>query len=134
MKTSKKILLLFVSLTIVCAISTIIAYSLFFLFNISFWGIFGLSTAVQIGWSIFRFQYIEEKERKATLALMTEYLSKPFRRYIIEMNCAHCGHKNEIEVDLNNTEFKCENCKKYNGLHVNFMAAAITEPLVNTEL
>lgn len=63
-----------------------------------------------------------------------EYLKKPFKSYLLSnINCGHCGHPNNIEVDLDNTEFTCRNCNKQNGIHVNFVVAAITEPL-NTDL
>jgi DNA-directed RNA polymerase subunit RPC12/RpoP len=61
------------------------------------------------------------------------YNQKPYKKYLIPLNCAHCGHKNEIEIDLTDTEFRCTNCLKYNGIHTNFMAAAITEPVSQVE-
>ena len=108
-----------------------VALGLNLLFSFSFWGAFLVALSLQISWSMFRSEYLEGKK---FLELAKEYSSKPYRKYIIPLNCAHCGSKNEIEIDLTDTEFQCDNCKKYNGIHTNFMTAAITEPIVNTEL
>lgn len=131
MKKSKKILIIFVFLLISSVLSGIFALGLNLLFNFSFWGAFLVASACQISWSIFRSEYLEGKK---LLELAKEYSSKPYRKYIIPLNCAHCGSKNEIEIDLTDTEFRCDNCKKYNGIHTNFMTAAITEPIINPEL
>lgn len=131
MKKSKKILILFVFLLISSILSGCFAFGLKLLFDFSFWGTFLVASASQISWSIFRSEYLEGKK---LLELAKEYSSKPYRKYIIPLNCAHCGSNNEIEIDLTDTEFRCDNCKKYNGIHTNFMTAAITEPIINPEL
>lgn len=108
-----------------------IAFGLNLLFNFSIWGSMLVAMTLQISWSLFRSEYLEGKQ---FLQLAKEYASKPYRKYIIPLNCAHCGSNNEIEIDLTDTEFRCDNCKKYNGIHTNFMTAAITEPINNPEL
>lgn len=131
MKKSKKILILITFLLITGILSSGFAFGAYLLFGLSFWGTFLVSSTLQISWSIFRSEYLEGKK---LFELAKEYASKPYRKYVIPLNCAHCGSKNEIEIDLTDTEFRCENCKKYNGIHTNFMTAAITEPIVNPEL
>jgi hypothetical protein len=131
MKISKKILLIITSFSIISVFSGAIAYGLNAIYNIPFWAVFWIANSLQIAWSIYRDQYLEG--RKITNAI-TEYSKKPYKKYYIPLNCAHCGHKNEIEIDLTDTEFRCENCKKFNGIHTNFMTAAITEPIINPEL
>ena len=96
MKKSKKILIILVFLLISSVLSGIFALGLNLLFNFSFWGAFLVASACQISWSIFRSEYLEGKK---LLELAKEYSSKPYRKYIIPLNCAHCGSKNEIEID-----------------------------------
>jgi phage FluMu protein Com len=126
MKTSKKILIITVSLLITTFISASIAGGLCFLWNWSFWPVFWMLSGTQILGSLWYDKYYESSK---LLKSVEEYTNKPYKKYIVPLNCAHCGNVVEVETDLNYTEFKCENCKKYNGLHVNFMAAAITEPI-----
>jgi hypothetical protein len=131
MKTNKKILLIATSVAITVVISILLALGLYIIFG---WNIIGCSlffTVLQLSWSIYRSEYLD---RKKIVEAVQEYSKKPYKKYLIPINCGHCGSKNELEIDLTDTEFQCDNCKKYNGLHVNFMAAAITEPIINPEL
>lgn len=126
MKTNKKILMLVVSLLISALISAGISGGLLTFFNINFWLSFWFFITLQIGGSIWLSNFYESNK---IIAAVREYASKPYKKYMLPLNCAHCGHKNEIEIDLSDTEYRCENCKRYNGIHVNFMSAAITEPI-----
>lgn len=126
MKTSKKILIITTSILLTSLLSCCLAYGLSFILNWNFWPLFFLSFASQI---LFSFWYDRFYESKKIMDAMAEYANKPYKKYIIPINCGHCGKKNEIELDLTDTEFTCEICKKHNGIHVNFMAAAITEPM-----
>jgi len=125
MKFSKKILMISTSLAIVFGSSAALAYGLS-IFEISFWPAFWLIAIIQflapVLWS-------RLYETRKLLEVLDEYKAKPYRKYSIPLNCTYCNAKNEIEIDLTDTEFKCENCKKFNGIHVNFMTAAITEPI-----
>lgn len=131
MKTSKKILIICASLAITALISAGISLGLYTVFNFNFWGSFSILFTVQNAWSIYRAEYLD---RRKIVKAVQEYSQKPYKKYLIPINCGHCGSKNELEIDLTDTEFQCDNCKKYNGLHVNFMAAAMTEPILNPEL
>lgn len=129
MKTSKKILYILTSLFAVALISAGISIGFEMFFNFSFWKSFFFVSVVQILTPILWNKYYESKE---LVDAAKEYASKPFRRYIIGLNCAHCGKLNKVDVDLSETEFKCSHCKKDNGVHVEFMTAAITEPISDT--
>jgi DNA-directed RNA polymerase subunit RPC12/RpoP len=131
MKTSKKILIIFTSILVTALISTGLSAGTSFILSWNFWPIFWLFFAAQILGSLIWDKYYESNQ---IIAAVKEYASRPYRKYMLAMNCAHCGHKNEIEIDLTDTEFRCSNCQKYNGIHVNFMAAAITEPTDKIEV
>ncbi len=40
----------------------------------------------------------------------------------IEVTCQYCKKKNEIDFSLNTTEYECKNCKKSNGLYIQFLS------------
>jgi len=130
MKTSKKILFLAISLGITSLISGGLALGLNAFFSIYYWGSFWFFFCSQILGSL---AWDRFGETNKILAEVKEYNKKPFRKYLIPLNCAHCGHKNEIELDLTDTEFRCTNCLKHNGIHTNFMTTAITEPVSQVE-
>jgi hypothetical protein len=125
MKPSKKILMVTTSVAITSAISAALAYGLS-IFGFSFWPVFWLIVVIQFLAPILWSRLYETRKLMEALEV---YKAKPYRKYSIPLNCTHCNAKNEIEIDLTDTEFKCENCKKFNGIHVNFMTAAITEPI-----
>lgn len=130
MKTSKKILILAVSLGLTSLISGGLALGLSAFFSIYYWAGFWFFFCAQILGSL---AWDRFGETNRILEEVKEYNKKPYRKYLIPLNCAHCGHKNEIELDLTDTEFRCTNCLKYNGIHTNFMTAAITEPVSQVE-
>lgn len=131
MKTSKKILIVATSFIITSLLSLCISYGVAFILDWNIWPIFWLCFASQI---LFSFWYDRFYESKKLISAATEYANKPYKKYIIPINCGHCGKKNEIELDLTDTEFTCQICKKHNGIHVNFMAAAITEPISDSSI
>lgn len=130
MKTSKKLLYIGTSVLITSLISAGLAAGMFAIFGISFPHAFFFWFAAQVLGFLAWERYGETQK---ILKSVEEYNKKPYKKYWIPLNCAHCGHKNEIEIDLTDTEFRCPNCLKFNGIHVNFMAAAITEPLSQIE-
>ena len=125
MKTSKKILMILTSCAIVSAISAGLSFGLS-IFGISFWPAFWLIVTIQF---LAPLLWSRLYETRLLTTALEEYKAKPYRKYSIPLNCTYCNAKNEIEIDLTDTEFKCENCKKINGIHVNVMTAAITEPV-----
>jgi len=125
MKTSKKLLFLAISLGITSLISGGLSLGLSTFFSVSFWGSFWFFFCVTILSSLAWDRYVETER---IVAEVKAYNQKPYKKYLIPLNCAHCGHKNEVEIDLTDTEFRCNNCLKHNGIHVNFMTAAITDP------
>jgi len=130
MKLSKAILIVLTSLAITAAISTCLSLGCLTLFGTSFWYMFLAFFASQIGGYWYFIQY---KESETIQKNVLEYNNKPFKRYIVPLKCSHCSHVNEIATDLQQSEFQCTNCLKYNGVHVNFMCAAITEPISMNE-
>jgi DNA-directed RNA polymerase subunit RPC12/RpoP len=130
MKTNKKLLFLAVSLGITSLISGGLSLGFSAFFSIPFWGSFWFFFCAQILGSLAWDRYMETNK---IVSEVKAYNMKPYKKYFIPLNCAHCGHKNEIEIDLTDTEFRCSNCLKYNGIHVNFMTAAITEPVSQVE-
>lgn len=130
MKTSKKLLIVAISLFFTSIISACLALGAITFFGASFWYAFWFFNALQIGGSVAWDKFYESRNTVRILEEHAkEFANKPFRKYLIPLQCSHCSHTNEIEIDLNDTEFRCEGCKKYNGVHVNFTTAAITEPI-----
>jgi len=130
MKTSKKILAVVTSLTIVSAIATLISGGCFLLFGLSFWGVFGLTVGAQLIVPAvvdgLYSKYILKKH-------VEEYNSKPYKQYPINTACQHCGNMAILNLDLDDTEYVCGNCHKHNAVHVTFMTAAIQTP-INTQV
>ena len=131
MKTSKKILLVAVSLIVTSLISAGIALGCSVFFGLAFWHVFWFGNAAQVGGTLLWDKFYESRK---IIEAVQAYANVPYKKYLLELNCGHCGHKNEVEVDLVETEFRCTNCQKFNGIHVTFMAAAITEPISESTL
>lgn len=131
MKTSKKLLIITVSILLTAFISACLSSGFSFFLAWNFWPIFWFFFGMQILVSLWYDKYYESEK---LIKAVQEYANKPYKKYMIPLNCAHCGVKNEIQIDLTDTEFRCDNCKKYNGIHVNFMTAAITEPVNEVSL
>ena len=126
MKTSKKILLIITSLGITSGLSAALAGGISML-GYSFWLSYWFLCAFQIICPIIWNRYYETRN---IINLIKEYNAKPYKKYEIPLDCANCGSKNNIEIDLTETEFRCTNCQKFNGIHVSFMTAVITEPII----
>lgn len=129
MKTSKKILYAIISFIIIGIISGGLSIGLELFLGFAFWKSFFFVSVIQLVAPMLWNKYYESAQ---LIELAREYTSKPFKRYMINLNCAHCGHINSIDMDLAETEFKCVNCKKDNGIHIEFMTAAITVPVSET--
>jgi hypothetical protein len=126
MKTSKKVLYVLLSLIIIGIISGGLSVGIELFLGFSFWKSFFFLSVVQFVGPMLWTKYFESAQ---LIELAKEYTNKPFKRYMINLNCAHCGQVNSIDMDLAETEFKCTNCKKDNGIHIEFMTAAITVPV-----
>ncbi len=122
MKTNKKILLILTSLGIILGISS--GLSLFGLFGMTFGQGVAAYSALQI---VAHGLYTRYGEYSALKQIADEWKAKPYKEYEIKLDCQHCGKGQYINVDLTNTEFECPNCKKKNGLHVNFSTTAIMD-------
>lgn len=130
MKTSKKILAILTSLTVVSGIAALISTGGSMLFGLPFWGIFTLVSALQlIVPSIVDGLYAKYILKKN----IDEYNNKPYKQYPIKTACQHCGNLAVLNLDLDDTEYVCGNCHKHNAVHVTFMTAAIQTP-VNTQV
>jgi phage FluMu protein Com len=129
MKTSKKILYALLSFLIIGIISGGLSIGFELFFGFAFWKTFFFISVVQFVGPMLWNKYYESAQ---LINLAKEYAAKPFKRYMINLNCAHCGQINTVEMDLAETEFKCTNCKKDNGIHIEFMTAAITVPVSET--
>lgn len=129
MKTTKKILYICISLLAISAVSGGLSMGMEVFFELPFWKCFSFFTVLQL---LIPFSWDYFYESKRIIKAVQDYANLPYKKYMIGLNCAHCGQTNKIEMDLSDTEFKCEVCKKDNGIYVEFMAAAITEPVSNT--
>ena len=130
MKTSKRILVVMVSLLLVTIIAASLASGLQFLLGYPFWQLFYSFVGLQlIAPKITDYLY----EKLILKKVLDEYNSKPYKQYAINTACQHCGNVSTMNLDLDDTEYKCGNCQKGNAVHVTFMTAAIQTP-VNTAL
>jgi DNA-directed RNA polymerase subunit RPC12/RpoP len=125
MKTSKKILVLLLSLTITFVISSILTVGLGIFTTVPFWP--ATSSFMILIWLInYFFQYYRD-----TYVIQSELKklnSKPYKDYTMESTCQSCGHKQNVVVNLEDLEYSCDRCKRKNAIYVTFMTAAVTEP------
>lgn len=124
MNTSKKILLICKAISIIVATSSLIAWSFMTLFAVNFWAMFIIGVVLQLIFPELKDTYIFSKNVRDSLK---EYADKPFRKYEIPLTCQYCGSKEVIDVDLNNTTYKCQTCDRKNAVYVSFMTAAISD-------
>ena len=130
MKTSKRILVILISLFIVSLIAASLAAGLQFFLSYPFWNIFYSLVGLQLILpKISDFFYEKWVLKKA----LDEYNSKPYKQYAIDTACQHCGSVATMNLDLDDTEYQCGNCQKRNAVHVTFLTAAVQTP-VNTTL
>jgi len=128
MKTSKRILIVLVSLCLVALIAASLALGLQYFLAYPFWHIFYSLIGLQLILpKISNFFY----EKYTIKKVLDEYNSKPFKQYAIDTACQHCGNVATMNLDLNDTEYQCGNCGKRNAVHVTFLTAAVQTP-VNT--
>jgi len=130
MRLSKKILLIIVSIALIFGMSWLIAFGGFHLLNMHFWGVFSLTTALQL---ILPRIYDAFVEKYFIVKTITEYNSKPYKQYPINTACQHCGNIATLNLDLDDSEYVCGNCHKHNAVHVTFMTAALQTP-INTQV
>lgn len=122
MTTNKKILAIVISILGIAAISTVAAFSFFYLAGLHFWGVFGFATLVQIlaPWAAERYTFSQEVQNT-----VKEYANKPFRKYEIPLTCQYCGHSEPVDIDLTNTTYKCSTCERKNAVYVYFQTAVM---------
>jgi hypothetical protein len=130
MRTSKKILMYTVSFLVTLFISLGLAAGTELFTGFSYKPLTFFFFCIQLAASFYITNIYESRN---VIKAVQEYASKPYKKYILPINCGHCGQSNEIEIDLTDTEFKCTNCSKMNGIHISFMGSAITEP-INTDM
>lgn len=124
MKTAKKILLIIVGIIIISAISSGLSLGMSLFFGLSFWKSFAFFSTLQvIVPELWRTYYVD----KNVVESARIYAQKPYKKYMLALDCTHCGYTSQVEVDLSNeTEYNCPHCKKDNGVHVQFMTTSIT--------
>lgn len=126
MRFEKKILLLFIGLTILLGVSSLISLSLsFILTEIPFWILtFGVASTI----FLINFFFDHYRETKVIKAELEKYNQKPYKEVYIDVSCQYCGHKESVTLELDSMEYNCSSCKKKNAIYANFFTAAITEP------
>jgi len=124
MNASKKILLIVKSLLLLGGISTVCAFALLLMFGINFWGTFALTVLIQ-----FIFPPIIERWTfsKKIQDAVNEYNSKPYKKYNIPLTCQYCGVQENVDIDLEDTRYKCANCERTNAIYVAFTTAIISD-------
>jgi DNA-directed RNA polymerase subunit RPC12/RpoP len=94
------------------------------MFAINFWGTFLLTATIQ-----FIFPHLYEKYAiyQNVRAAVDEYNKKPYKKYNIPLTCQYCGREEGVDIDLEDTTYKCGNCSRTNAIYVTFTTAAISE-------
>jgi DNA-directed RNA polymerase subunit RPC12/RpoP len=125
MKTSKKILIAILSIGISFVLSILVTLGVSIFISLPFWSMVGACMGL-----IFTVNYFLEYHRDTNIIRqeLKKLNEKPFKEYTIESTCQSCGHKQNVVIDLNELEYKCDHCKRSNAIYVNFMTAAVTEP------
>jgi DNA-directed RNA polymerase subunit RPC12/RpoP len=122
MTTQKKLLIVFLVLLAIAAISATAGFAGAVLFGLHYWGVFALTALVQFIIPLAAERYTFSKKIQEAVK---EYANKPFRKYEIPLTCQYCGHSETVDVDLNNTVYKCSTCDRKNAVYVSFMTAII---------
>ena len=124
MKTSKKILIICLSIAIILGLSFMISSGITIIFpNISlFVATLGVASIIWLCNYFFTF-YRDTVVIKRQLEKISNL---PYKQYTIDTTCQHCGHKEPHNIDLSNLEYKCGSCKKYNAIYVTFTTAAMS--------
>jgi hypothetical protein len=126
MTNYKKFLLLLQSILTMGVISSGVGLAIWWMFAINFWGVFLLTSIVQL---IFPRLYDKFLYSKAIKDGLDEYNAKPYKKYQITLACQSCGHRENIDVDLNDTVYKCDHCHRMNGIYVTFTTAVISDTI-----
>ena len=122
MNINKKLLLLGKSLFFMSLWSALFSFGLHLMFDINFWGSFIIATILQIIAPLAYNKYVVVNSLKSSLE---EYNKKPYKQYRIPLTCQSCGSNEDIDVDLNNTTYKCSNCHRTNAIYVSFTTAVV---------
>lgn len=122
MTTNKKILIIVLSLLGIATISAISGFAFHAIWGLDYWGVFCLSALIQFAAPLAVERYTFSKKIQKSVE---EYASKPYRKYEIPLTCQYCGHSEAVDVDLNNTIYKCSTCERRNAVYVSFMTAVI---------
>mgnify|MGYP003323479493 CR=1 FL=1 len=127
-------ILILKSLGIVLSISTLLATTSYYMFNISFTGVFITGTVLQLVCSYFINSWIEARTINES-ANRDADLIKEFNKQGTEVPCAYCGEVNYIPIrtDLPN-DFTCGKCGKENAVYISITAAHKTNPLQSSPL
>jgi hypothetical protein len=117
------------SILIVILVSSIITATCFQFFSLNVYGIFTLTTLIQIALGWFLKTYIDFHERKLTSIQQSQILSQ-IEQEATQAPCAHCGEINLIPIipDGDN-DFECIHCRKPNSVYVNVTVAQPTVPI-----
>jgi hypothetical protein len=122
MKLSKKIFIIIKSLSIVAIISSIISAALSSIFTVPFWSVFILVSMIQL---LFPSCYDLFMDKIIIKRQLDIYNAKEYKRYPIQTACQHCGDITTRALNLDDSQYRCDNCGKDNAIHVTYMVAAI---------
>lgn len=123
MNTPKKILTIGLSIGAIVLIASLAGWAVSAIFGVSFWAVFTLVVLGQLATPYLFEQYTYSKKIRNAVQ---EYANKPYKKYQIKLNCQYCSHSQPVEIDLDDTVFKCEQCERKNAIYVAFTPVAIS--------
>lgn len=117
------------SIGIILLVSSVITTTCFQFFSLNVYGVFTLTTLIQITLGWFIKTYIDFHERKLITLQQSQILSQ-IEQEATQAPCAHCGEVNLIPiVPDGNNDFECIHCYKQNSVYVNITVAQPTVPI-----
>lgn len=120
---------IFKSLAITLLISSLTTAICYQFFNMNIYGVFILTTLVQLTASWFLRTYIQHIEQTNIRKQQSELLTQ-IENEATDASCAYCGETNLIPISPNtDNDFNCLSCGKPNSVYVQITIAQKSVPI-----
>lgn len=130
---SPTLIIILLSVTFTSIVSTIFGFAGQTIIG-TFWGWFWVSWLVQFLGSIAYNSFLMQRDAIQLAEAEASALAQ-LAKISVKISCAYCQQSNTAAIQLNQRNyFKCEGCNQVNGISMQFMATAVTEPINSVKL
>lgn len=123
MKNYKKLLIIVTAALITCSISAALSLGIEEFLSFKFWPTFWFITVLQLIFPSIKDCCVDVFILKKAA---DEYRKKEYKKYNFPLRCSYCNADNAVDIDLTDTTFRCEKCKRKNAIYLNFTVASLT--------